>query len=316
MNQTMSFAQTVKEEIASNDYESEQRIRALLAAFIRINGHVSFRHKTTSIHLRTENAKVARFIYTTINSFYNKSSHIEYIQKNNLNKRIQYEIVIDDADQIINDLEIDFLEGKIAKNIIKNDDSIAGYLAGAFLASGSINSPTTSNYHMEIVVNSENYARWMLHLFSRYKNTNIEPKIIERRGKYVIYFKKSDQIADFLIMIGAVSSCMEFENIRVDRDFTNSANRLANFDVANMKRTVSAGQKQIEQIKAIDKVIGIDNITNKKARILCHLRLEYESASLLELARMMSEELNTPVSKSNINHLFRYLNNLYSRVGK
>ena len=87
---------------------------------------------------------------------------------------------------------------------MRNDDTISGYLAGAFLASGSVNSPSTSNYHLEIALNSENYAKWLSKLFGKYKNGDIEPKITFRRDRYVIYFKKSDQIANFLIMIGAV----------------------------------------------------------------------------------------------------------------
>ena len=84
------------------------------------------------------------------------------------------------------------MEGKISKNIVKNDDTISGYLAGAFLAGGSINSPETSNYHLEISVNSENYAKWLSHLFLRYKNNKIEPRIIKRRNKYILYFKKGE----------------------------------------------------------------------------------------------------------------------------
>jgi hypothetical protein len=40
------------------------------------------------------------------------------------------------SDEIIEDLDIEFLEGKISKNIVFNDDTISGYLAGCFLASG------------------------------------------------------------------------------------------------------------------------------------------------------------------------------------
>ena len=207
-----------------------------------------------------------------------------------------------------------FLEGKISKNIVRNDDTIAGYLAGAFLASGSINSPKSSNYHLEISLDSENYAKWMIHLFKRYKNIDIVPKIAPRRNKYILYFKKSDRIAEFLALVGAINSCMDFENIRVDRDFMNSANRLSNFDTANMKKSFETANRQKEEIKFIDSKLGIDNITNKKMRILCSLRLENETASMKELAELLSLEINEPVSKSNINHLFRAIHELYLRL--
>ncbi|MBR0439243.1 MAG: DNA-binding protein WhiA [Bacilli bacterium] len=310
-----SFSKQVKEELCSNTYTSQDRLRALLAAYIRINGTLSFRDKKSYLTLSTENAKIARFIYETINRIYEANAHFSFSKGTNLAKTITYTIEVQEASEtILEDLDISFLEGKISKNIVKNDDTISGYLAGAFLASGSVNSPHTSNYHLEIAVNSENYAKWLSKLFAKYHNSDIEPKVIKRRESYVIYFKKSDQISIFLIMIGAVISCMEFENVRVNRDMINSANRLTNMDTANMKKTYETGLRQVKEIKLIDERLGIDNISNTKMRTLCHLRLDNESLSLNDLADLMSEELNTNITKSNINHLFRSIHELYLRL--
>ena len=310
-----SFTQTVKEELCTNNYESIDRYKALLAAYIRINGSIIFRNKNSYVSLSTENAKIAKFIYKTIGDIYHFHPELTYHTRQN--GATVYNIVFEEEkNAIIEDLEISFLEGKISKNIVKNDDTISGYLAGAFLASGSVNSPKTSNYHLEISLNSENYAKWLAKLFGKYHNSDIEPKITKRREKYVIYFKKSDQIANFLIMIGAVSSCMEFENIRVDRDFMNSANRLTNMDTANLKKSIEAGKRQIMEIKSIDEKLGIDNITNIKARELCKIRLENENASLNELANLLSEKFDKPITKSNVNHLLRYIHEMYERMNK
>ena len=312
----ISFTQRVKEELVNNSYDSNDRLRALLSAYIRINATITFRNKHTHLKLKSENGKTAKFIYQTINSIYGNTAHMEYMDKGNT-KKTYYIIDIDEASEtILDDLEISFLEGKISKNIVRNDDTISGYLAGAFLASGSVNSPVTSNYHLEISLTSENYAKWLSKLFGKYRNSNIEPKITKRRDNYVLYFKKSDQIADFLIMIGAVEACMEFENIRVDRDFANSANRLANGDMANMKKTLIAGKRQQDEIKLIEAKLGIKNIPNIKERELAYLRLENDSLSLIELANILSEKLGKTITKSNVNHLFISLHNLYLRLSK
>ena len=309
-----SFTKQVKEELCSNEYTSQDRLRALLAAYIRINGSLLFRDKKSYLTLTSENAKISRFIYETINRIYDANAHLTFKSKKNLEKNTIYTIEISDASEaIIEDLDISFLEGKISKNIVRNDDTISGYLAGAFLASGSVNSPQTSNYHLEIALNSENYAKWLSKLFSKYHNSDIEPKIVKRREQFVIYFKKSDQISNFLIMIGAVMCCMEFENVRVNRDMINSTNRMVNMDTANMRRIYETGLKQVKEIKLIDEKLGIENITNSKVRLLCSLRLENESASLLDLASLMSERLNKNITKSNINHLFRKIHEMYLR---
>ncbi len=315
MKKEFSFTSQVKEELTQNEYTSLERLRALLAAYIRINGSLVIRNKATRLTLKSENAKISKFLYTTINEIYDAHAKLKMTTKNNLSKHTVYSIEIDEAsDTILEDLEVSFLEGKISKNIVRNDDTISGYLAGAFLAAGSVNSPETSNYHLEISLNSENYAKWLSKLFARYKNSNIEPKIIKRRDNYVIYFKKSDQISNFLIIIGAVSSCLEFEDVRANRDLINNANRLENMDTANMKKMLETGLRQIKEIELIDKKLGIKNIPNEKAKLLCRLRKENESASLLDLANIMGEELDKPITKSNINHLFRYLHELYERL--
>ena len=309
-----SFTREVKEELCSNEYPSQDRLRALLAAYIRINGSLVFRDKKSYLSLSSENAKISAFIYKTLNDIYKSDARLIYETKTNLGKNRIYTIEIQEASEtILEDLDISFLEGKISKNIVRNDDTISGYLAGAFLASGSVNSPATSNYHLEIALNSENYAKWLSKLFSKYKNSDIEPKIVKRREQFVIYFKKSDQISNFLIMIGAVSSCLEFEDARMNRDLVNSQNRLTNMDTANMKKIYETGLRQVEEIKLIDKVVGIENIENSKIRLLCSLRLENESASLVDLAELMSEKLGKDITKSNINHLFRSIHEMYLR---
>ena len=317
MRNKNSFTSQVKEELVSNAYPSDDRLRALLSAYIRINGSIVFRHKKTLLQLNTENAKIGRFIYETINDIYKANAEFIVKERKSFTNNKSYMIEIADASEtIMDDLDISFLEGKISKNIVKNDDTISGYLAGAFLAAGSVNSPVTSNYHLEIALNNENYAKWLAKLFAKYKNSNIEPKITHRRDEYVIYFKKSDQISNFLIMVGAVSSCLEFEDVRANRDLMNNANRLTNMDTANMKRTIETGTRQKEEIELIDQLLGIDNIGNLKERELCHLRLANEAASLQELADMMSVKFKKTITKSNVNHLFRSIHEYYERLNR
>ena len=170
MRKEFSFTSQVKEELTQNEYNSLERLRALLAAYIRINGSLVIRNKATRLTLKSENAKISKFLYTTINEIYDAHAKLKMNAKSNLSKRTIYSIEIDEAsDTILEDLEVSFLEGKISKNIVKNDDTISGYLAGAFLAAGSVNSPETSNYHLEISLNSENYAKWLSKLFAKYK---------------------------------------------------------------------------------------------------------------------------------------------------
>ena len=313
MNNKTTFSQSVKNEIARETDFSSERKRALLSAYLRINGAISFGNKKTNLRLKTDNSKVAKYIYVSLKNLYpDFDIKLDFIKRNN--KKTVYEINIQNVDNLLEDLGVDYFEGKIPKDIAYNDETIAGYIAGTFLASGSVNSPKTTNYHLEVSVNGENYARWLQKLFGKYKKLDIEPKIIKRRDKYVLYIKKSEQISNFLVVVGAPITCMEFEDERVERDYYSSANRVANFDEANMTRASLNGRRQAKEIKVIDDVLGIHNLHNPKKELLCYLRMENKEASMIELAEMLSEELGTNITKSNVNHMFRSLHDLYIKL--
>ena len=310
-----SFAYHVKEELCHNTYESLEVKKALLSAYIRINASVVIRNRHSLLTLSNENAKIIKCIYSLILDVYPSNVSISFQKKGNT--KTTYTIqVSNNVEDILDELKVNFLEGKISKDIVYSDETISGYLAGAFLACGSINSPETSNYHLELSVNSENYAKWLSHLFLRYKNNKIEPRIIKRRNRYVLYFKKGDRIADFLVMIGAMSSAMDFENYRIDRDYMNNANRLTNLDTANMSKTVEAGKRQAHEIKYLVKKLGLEALGDKKTQLVASIRTEYISKSLGEIASMVSEELGVEVTKSNINHIFRRLHEMYLKEKK
>lgn len=146
--------------------------------------------------------------------------------------------------------------------------------------------------------------------FLKYKGGEFSAKIIKRRKQFVVYIKRSAEISDFLILIGATNSALEFENVRISRDFSNIGNRLSNLDAANLVKTNNASKKQLHDIDVIDTVFGIANIKNEKQRELMKLRREFEDASLLELAEKLSNVLKISVSRSNVNHLFRAIHEM------
>ena len=303
MRNNNSFAKSVKEEIASKDYSSE-RILAILSSFIRLNGSLIINNKKEFITLKMENSKIAKFIYHSVQKVFGINPMISYLKKANFNQNTCYVITIRNVDYLTK-LHINFLENKIDKIFAKNMETIGGYLAGAFLATGSVNSPRNSDYHLEITFPNENMAKWFIRLMNHYRGSQFMAKTIKRRDKYIMYLKRSDQIVDFLVLIGATDACLYFENQRVDRDFSNITNRLQNLDTANLAKTLKAAKNDIRIIKRLIAKNGFINFTNEKMAKLCELRLKYPEATLDELADYLSSEIGHNVSKSNVNHLLR-----------
>ncbi|MDY5928834.1 MAG: DNA-binding protein WhiA [Candidatus Onthovivens sp.] len=312
MEEIISFTNEIKNEITANINLDTEMKRSLLAAFIRVNGTIKFKNKNEYLILRTENAKVAKFIYSLIKDLYEDVVvSFSFRKTMKFYKATEYLVnIINGGTTIFSSLDINLLESKINQELINKEDKIRGFLMGLFLACGSCNSPKTSNYHFEFYVSDENLAKNILKIINKIKSSQFDFKLTKRRNNFVIYLKKSDQISNFLAFLDASTCCIKFEDVRVSRDYSNINNRLIICDQYNYKKSIDKANVQIEQIKLIDKHLGIDNIINEKVQLLCKLRLKDPEASYADLSSMMSEELNIPVSKSNIGHLFRKIENM------
>ena len=312
MEEIISFTNEIKNEITANINLDTEMKRSLLAAFIRVNGTIKFKNKNEYLILRTENAKVAKFIYSLIKDLYEDVVvSFSFRKTMKFYKATEYLVnIINGGTTIFSSLDINLLESKINQELINKEDKIRGFLMGLFLACGSCNSPKTSNYHFEFYVSDENLAKNILKIINKIKSSQFDFKLTKRRNNFVIYLKKSDQISGFLAFLDASTCCIKFEDVRVSRDYSNINNRLIICDQYNYKKIIDKANVQIEQIKLIDKHLGIDNIINEKVQLLCKLRLKDPEASYADLSSMMSEELNVPVSKSNIGHLFRKIENM------
>ena len=312
MEEIISFTNEIKNEITANINLDTEMKRSLLAAFIRVNGTIKFKNKNEYLILRTENAKVAKFIYSLIKDLYEDVVvSFSFRKTMKFYKATEYLVnIINGGTTIFSSLDINLLESKINQELINKEDKIRGFLMGLFLACGSCNSPKTSNYHFEFYVSDENLAKNILKIINKIKSSQFDFKLTKRRNNFVIYLKKSDQISGFLAFLDASTCCIKFEDVRVSRDYSNINNRLIICDQYNYKKSIDKANVQIEQIKLIDKHLGIDNIINEKVQLLCKLRLKDPEASYADLSSRMSEELNIPVSKSNIGHLFRKIENM------
>ena len=308
-----SFTSSVKEEIITKPFTTRRK-QALLAGFFKTNGRYIISNTGNRLELRSEYAKIAKFIYVALKDMYGIDPHFAYTKVRRFGTKTVYHVVIEmGVERILEDLNLAFVDNDSLREYLKNEDEIAGYLSGIFLATGSVNDPDSSNYHLEVSSDDETFLTEVAKVIGRIRNLRFEPKLTKRRQQFVLYLKKSDQIGDFLILIGATDATLEYENIRVSRDYANSDNRWQNCAVANMEKTIKAAARQIEDIKFLDQLVGIDNFPNIKMVHLARLRLDDESASLLELSNRLGELLGKPVSRSNVAHVFRQIGELADR---
>ena len=182
--------------------------------------------------------------------------------------------------------------------VIEEECCRRSFIRGAFLTGGAITDPAKS-YHLELVTDHYNVSREM---YSLLLDVGFLPKDTARAGNYIIYFKLSSAIEDFLTLIGAPLHAMELMSAKIEKDMRNSVNRKVNCDTANVTKTVDAAATQIDAIKAI-MAAGAYEALPEKLRQTAELRMQNPELSIKDLADMSTP----PVTKSCLSHRLRKL---------
>ena len=307
-----SFTQTVKDEICTLDY-SDAQLLALLSGFIMTNGRVDFDNDVIS--MSTENSKIAKLIYKAINHLFNISPIFTYSKKMKLDKCVVYQIkIVSCIEPILEQLELYKEREEIVPHDLILDNGLRSFISGVFLASGSVNSPSGDNYHLQMVVDTEQDGNFLIKLLNRFRNEKkMDSKMIARRTKFVVYIKKADQISNFLAVVNASNSMLQFENVRIEKDFINSDNRYQICYNANYQKTLEKATKQIEDINIIEEKLGLKYL-NEKEQIIAKIRLENVDIPLSQIADILLEEYQIKMSKSSVNRVLTSLSEMARRL--
>ncbi len=303
----MTYTIKVKEEIAHLETEVVEAL-AELSGFIRFDGEVNKKE----IILNIENASVARRIYSLMKMCFQVRPQITVrVQKRFRVHQLYILIYNNDIITVLEKLNI----YKNGKKILPEDYFLAtkeekiAFLRGIFLATGSINNPQTSGYHMEFSVTTRLDANYVVKLL---KEFNITSKILKRKTRYMVYIKQAEMISDTLKMLGAINCMFFFEDIRIYRDHKNMVNRLNNCEIANQEKTTITGLKQLDDIAYL-KEHDLLPLLDEKVREVIEYREKYPETSYQELAEIVTMESGHSISKSGINHYFRKIKELVNK---
>lgn len=175
----------------------------------------------------------------------------------------------------------------------------SAFLKGAFLAGGSVTAPE-KGYHFEIATTHQSVAREGSALIQEL--LGFYPKVAERAGGQVLYFKNSDQISDCLTFLGAHVAAMAIMETKLEKELNNKVNRRCNCDDANTSKVVEAAQEQLAAIRVLQQRGAYEQLPEKLLQA-ANARLENPEASLSELALMMEP----PITKPAMNHRMKKL---------
>lgn len=310
----MSFSMEIKSELTRIENPDicckKFELTGLIRAGIAIRKYKD-KHRALFI---TENASLSRHIYSRVKECFNNSPDIFMLKTRRFRTHTVYRLEFTH----LLDNEMKMILKKMGISLIENGEKISyenieinnrcckrAYIRGCFMATGSISDPDRS-YHLEITFPNLLLAEEYIALLKEFK---IESRHIRRKAHYLVYLKEGQEIVDFLNVIGAHNALMKLENIRIMKDMRNQVNRIVNCETANLEKTVNASLRQVENIKFIAEMRGLESLPKNLCEIAC-LRLENPDVSLVELGQM----LNPILSKSGVNHRLKKIDNIAESI--
>lgn len=305
----MSFSNEVRNELARIMPEKECCRKAELLALLLVSGKITAvnNKKNNTILIKTENAATARKIFKLLKENYQLKPYVRMEKKKRFKVRRVYEVgtVLKKEDAMVFEKSsgIDglLIVQNISRKLVDKNCCKRSYIRGVFLTRGFINRPE-GNYHLEIILNNSKQASYVKEILIDF---GLHVRIIKRKNNLVLYMKDSEQIVDFLRLVGASKALLDFENVRIIKSMRNNINRQVNCETANLGKTVDASIRQVELIKVLIEKDVLENLS-PQLKELAWLRIDYPDSTLRELGEM----LYPPLTKSGVAYRMRKLESL------
>lgn len=295
-----SFTQNVKQELLGVEYPIEHQ-ESVLSTIIKSLGKIRTQQGRNILEIKSSFSDLIK-IATNIVDWVFLDCQYQINSTTRRNFSIEREVfslkVYNELENILSFTKLCVDDKQINyKNLKKQQDRELNFLMIRyfFICLGSVNSPIREKqYHLELRIKDELVQKFIIDVCKDY---NINFKVTNRKSGKALYLNKSEEIGDFLNLIGCQDTLFQFEDERIGRDLYLVNNRYNNADVANTYKTISASQKQIDAIKQLKKDGRFDSLSTK-ARIVAKLREQYPQMSLSELAKINEDNL----TKSNISY--------------
>ena len=218
---------------------------------------------------------------------------------------LRYEVLLGDEGrslQVLN--EVGVLSDDLAvqmtapRRLLERHCCLVAFLRGLFLGCGSMSAPG-SPVHAEFTVEDESFAEQVQRLLAR---LDLPFSLTSRERNVACYTKRGQTAADLLAVLGAHDSCLRWEEHVVLGEVRQNANRRANCDTANARRSAAAGERQAAVIRDFMATAAWESLPSRQQQV-GELRVEYPYLTLAELAQLAEP----PLSKSAMNHRLRRL---------
>jgi cell division protein WhiA len=311
----MAMTAQVKDELARLTVTKPCCRKAEVSALLRFAGALHLVSGHIVLEAELDTGVAARRLRRDIAEVYGHSSDLAVLAAGGLRKGTRYVVrVVKDGDALAKQTGLVDGRGRPVRGL--PPPVVSGAVCdaesawrGAFLAHGSLTEPGRSSA-LEITCPGPEAA---LALVGAARRLGISAKAREVRGVDRVVIRDGDAIGAMLTRLGAHDSVLAWEDRRMRREVRATANRLANFDDANLRRSARAAVAAGARVERALEILGDD--VPEHLSVAGRLRLEHKQASLEELGALADPPLTKDAIAGRIRRLLAMADKKASDLG-
>lgn len=282
----MALTQQVKSELATVRVLKPETRAAEVAAMLRFCGELHIVSGRIVIEAEVDTGAAARRLRQALSELYGFESELLVVGGSGIRRGTRYVLrIVHHGEALARQTGLIDSRGRPARGLPAQvvgaglNEQVAIW-RGAFLARGSLTEPGRS-MSLEVTCPSSEAA---LALVGSARRLDVVAKAREVRQAERVVIRDGDAIAAMLTRMGAHESVLLWEERRLRREVRASANRLANFDDANLRRSARAAVAAGARVERALEILGDDVPDHLRQAGL--LRLDHKQVSLEELGQL------------------------------
>lgn len=278
----MALTADVKTELAMVAVNRTTVRAAELATILRFSGGLHLISGRIAVESELDTPEIAKRVRRDIAELYGVHSELAVISASGTRRTNQFLVRVLDGETLARqtgllDARRRPVRGLPNRLTTGSQEELAAVWRGAFLAKGSLTDPGRSAA-LEIMCPGNEAAMAIVGAASR---LNVPAKAREVRGAHRVIIRDGEAISSILALMGATSTVVAWEELRARREVRATANRLVNFDDANLRRSAQAAVAACARVERAMEILG-DKVP-EHLRYAGELRLRFRDASLDEL---------------------------------
>ncbi|GAB3131599.1 DNA-binding protein WhiA [Marisediminicola antarctica] len=279
----MALTADVKDELARIEVAKTTIRAAELATILRFSGGLHLISGRIAVESELDTAQLAKRVRKDLAELYGVRSEISVMSASGLRRTSHYLVrVLDGGETLARqtgllDARRRPIRGLPNRLTTGSREEIAAVWRGAFLAHGSLTDPGRSAA-LEITCPGNESALALVGAAGRLK---VQAKAREVRGVHRVVIRDADAISAMLVHMGAHATVLHWEELRQRREVRATANRLVNFDDANLRRSAQAAVAACARVERALEIL--DGNVPDHLKYAGELRLNFRDSSLDEL---------------------------------